>query len=456
MKRYVHYIIALLVAGTLASCKIGKSYVRPDLSLPDSLARQQDSLSFADAEWQTVYKDTLLCRLIRQALDYNKDMQIAAARVKELAALKRIDFANLFPEVGLRVYGEKEGDNYGGNNYDSDNQFDLKATVAWELDLWGNLRWAQDKSLAEFMASVENQRALRMSLVAQVAEAYFELVALDNELAIVRQTADARRESLHLTRLRYEGGLTSEVPYRQAQMELARTATLIPELENQVTLKENELAFLTGEYPHHISRSVQREDVQLPERLPVGLPSALLERRPDVRRAEQELVAANAEVGIALTDMLPRISLTASLGAENDEIPRLLASPYHLISGTLLQPVFAMGKNRARWKAKKAACEQAAYAYEKAVLGAFRDAYNTIAQYNKMNEIYATRLSLEQSSKETMELAQLQYVNGVIGYMDLLDAQRSYLDAQISLSNAIRDKQLMLVNLYKALGGGWK
>lgn len=459
MKNIFHLrplLLLLAAAALLSSCKLGQRYARPDLALPDSLAPGQDSLSFADVQWRAVYTDSALCGLIDCALQHNKDMRIAAARVKELAAMKRIDFARLFPEAGLRAYAEKEGENYGGGNYNADNELELKLVASWELDLWGNLRWARDKSLSEFVVSVENRRALQMSLVAQVASAYFELVALDNELAIVRQTVEARHESLYLTRLRYEGGLTSEVPYRQAQVELARTATLVPELEKQVTLKENELAFLTGEYPHRLPRAVALEDIPLPEHLPVGLPSTLLERRPDIRRAEQQLRAAHAAVGVAYTNLFPRITMTATLGAENDEFSHFLASPHHLIAASLLQPLFAMGKNRAMLKARKAACEGAAYAYEKAVLSAFKDACNAIADFNKMKEIYDTRRTLEHSSKTTLELAKLQYVNGVIGYMDLLDAQRTYLDAQISFNRAIRDKQLTLVNLYKALGGGWQ
>ena len=449
---------SLAVSLLLGSCQLGKHYTRPELELPQALGESQgtDSASLADYSWNQIYTDTLLQALIHRTLIYNKDMQMAVARVKELAALKRIDFANLFPSVGLRVYGEDESDNYGGHKYNPDDQYDLKGVISWELDLWGKLRWTRDASAAEFVGSIENQRALQMSLVAQVAQAYFELVALDNELSIVRQTVDARRESLHLARIRYEGGLTSEVAFRQAQVELARTATLVPDLERQVTLKENELAFLTGEYPHRIPRALLPQEVNFPQNLPVGLPSTLLERRPDVREAEQQLIAANAEVGVAYTSLFPNISLTAYLGAESEELKDLLKSPYHLVSVNLLQPIFAMGKNRARLKAKKAAYERATYAYEKAVLAAFKDAYNAIAEFNKMKEIYQRRLSLEQSSKSSLELAQLQYVNGAIGYMDLLDAQRTYLDAQIGLSNALRDRQLAMVNLYKALGGGWE
>ncbi len=460
MRKIVHCLCVTVLAFCFGSCQLGKQYARPQMELPrtlgDNLTDSIDSVSIADYSWESLYTDPRLQTLIRKTLTYNKDMLIAAARVKELAALKRIDYANMFPEIGLRVYGEKEGENYGGDNYDPDDQFDLKATASWELDLWGKLRWARDRSMADFMASIENQRALRMSLIAQVAQAYVELVALDNELAIVHQTVDARRESLHLVRLRYEGRIISEIPYRQAQVELARILTMVPDLERQIVVKQNELAFLTGEYPHGIDRTQMSVADSFPSVLPVGLPSALLERRPDVRQAEQELIAANADVGIAFTSLFPSIRLTGTWGAESDELGNLLQSPHHLLTGTLLQPIFAMGKNRARLKAQKAARERAAYAYEKAVLNAFKDAYNAISEFNKMKEIYDTRRRLEQSSKSMLELAQIQYISGYIAYIDLLDAQRTYFDAQLSLSNAVRDRLLALINLYQALGGGWQ
>lgn len=454
---FKYSIFSILAAAALSGCQLGKHYTRPQLELPETLdSLSVDSSSIGDYPWEQLYTDTTLQGLIRKTLTYNKDMLIAAARIKEMAAMKRIDYANLFPQVGVEVYAEKEAENYGGDHYKQSSEFDLKGTATWELDLWGKLRWAKDKSIADFVGSLENQSALKMSLIAQVAQSYFELVALDNELSIVKKTVDARQESLHLVRLRYEGGLIPEIPFRQAQVELARTATLVPDLERKITLKENEIAFLTGEYPHRIKRSVLPEEVILPGSLPVGLPSSLLERRPDVRKAEQDLIAANAAVGVAFTSLFPTISLTASFGGESAELHDLLKSPTHLLSASLLQPIFAMGKNRAMLKAKKAAYEQAVYAYEKTVLNAFKDAYNAISEFSKTKEIYETRLRLEQSSKIALDLAQLQYLNGYIGYIDLLDAQRGYLDAQIALNNAIRDKQLTVVNLYKALGGGWQ
>ena len=340
------------------------------------------------------------------------------------------------------MYTQKEASNYGGDKYSNDPETGAKATVSWEVDLWGNLRWAKDKSMADFLGSIEAQRALKMSLIAEVAQAYFELVALDNELAIVKQTLNAREEGVRLAKIRFEGGLTSETSYQQAQVEYARTATLVPDLERKISIKENDIAFLAGEYPKQIERSIMPDEVKLPESLPIGLPSTLLERRP--------------AVGIAYTNMFPKLSLTAQYGLESGEMSDLLKSPIHYLSANLLGPIFAMGKNRAIVKAKKAAYEQECYNYEKSVLTAFKDARNAIVDFNKIKEIYESRLQLERSSKTNMELAQLQYINGVIGYLDVLDAQRSYFDAQIGLSNAIRDKQITMVRLYKALGGGWQ
>lgn len=455
MKHILTYILFLGVC--LTSCQLGKHYTRPDLHLPERLdSMATDTMSIADFRWWEIYTDTTLQTLIRQTLEHNKDMLTAAARLKEMAAQKRIAYANLFPEVKGQLYTDKEAENYGGESYESVPEYSAKFIASWELDLWGNLRWAKDRSMAQFLQAVENQRALRMTLVAQVAQAYFELVALDNELAIVKQTLRARQESVHLAELRFNGGLTSETAYQQAQVELARTATLVPDLERAIALKENDISFLAGRYPSTVERSHHPQDIRLPETLPAGLPSSLLERRPDVRAAEEALIAANAEVGIAYTNLFPRITLTAHYGLESEEFRDFLHSPYHFLSANLLTPLFAMGKNRAALKAKKAACEQAAYQYEKAVLSAFKDARNAIVEFNKIQDIYDAQLELEQAARKSIDLTRTQYLNGYISYLDMLDAQRTYLDAQIALSNAVRDKQIALVQLYKALGGGWE
>lgn len=455
--RMKHFVYIILFSLCTVSCQLGKHYARPDLHLPALLdSTTTDTTSIADFRWWELYTDTTLQKLIRETLEHNKDMLTAAARLKEMAAQRRIAYADMFPQVNGRLYTDKEAENYGGDNYKSTPEYTAKFIASWELDLWGNLRWAKDKSMAQFVQAVENRRALQMTLVAQVAQAYFELVALDNELAIVKQTLSAREESVRLARLRFNGGLTSEAVYQQAQVELARTATLVPDLERSIALKENDINFLAGRYPEKVERSHHPQDIRLPETLPAGLPSSLLERRPDVRAAEEALIAANADVGIAYTNLFPRITLTAHYGLESEEFKDFLHSPYHFLSANLLTPLFAMGKNRAALKAKKAAYEQAVHQYEKAVLSAFKDARNAMVEFNKVQDIYDSRLKLEQAARKSTSLTRTQYMNGYISYLDWLDAQRTYLDAQIALSNAVRDKQIAMVQLYKALGGGWE
>ena len=391
-----HFVYIILFSLCTVSCQLGKHYARPDLHLPALLdSTATDTTSIADFRWWELYTDTTLQKLIRETLEHNKDMLTAAARLKEMAAQRRIAYADMFPQVNGRLYTDKEAENYGGDNYKSTPEYTAKFIASWELDLWGNLRWAKDKSMAQFVQAVENRRALQMTLVAQVAQAYFELVALDNELAIVKQTLSAREESVRLARLRFNGGLTSEAVYQQAQVELARTATLVPDLERSIALKENDINFLAGRYPEKVERSHHPQDIRLPETLPAGLPSSLLERRPDVRAAEEALIAANADVGIAYTNLFPRITLTAHYGLESEEFKDFLHSPYHFLSANLLTPLFAMGKNRAALKAKKAAYEQAVHQYEKAVLSAFKDARNAMVEFNKVQDIYDSRLKLE-------------------------------------------------------------
>lgn len=454
MKRYI-YIITVLIF--LSSCKIGKDYARMELDMPENYSEYLgDSTSFADMKWWDVYADTNLRKLINSTLENNKDMKIAVAKVKEMATKKQIDFANYFPQINGSAYAQNEGLNYGGDSYKNDFEFGVKANISWELDLWGNIRWANEKSMAEYLSTIEGQRALMMSLVAEVAENYFDLVALDNELRIVKQTLIAREEGVKLAKIRFEGGLTSETSYQQSQLEYAKTATMIPDLEKKIAIKENEILKLSGTYPVMVQRVAIQNNLTLPDSIPLGLPSDLLERRPDVKMAEQKLIAANASVGLTYTNMFPRVVLNPVVGFETDEFATILSSPMFFIGANLMSPLFNMNKNRNKYKAQQYAYEQECYRYEKVVISAFYDVMNAMIEFNKIKEIYQTRLMVERSAKVTMELAQLQYINGVIGYLDVLDAQRNYFNAQISLSNAYHDKQVTMVKLYKALGGGWE
>lgn len=460
MFRYGAYVAAtLLIAVGMCSCMLGRHYSSPDLNLPDSadsMADDNDSLLIADLAWWEVYSDTTLQNLIESTLANNKDMRIAAERVQELAQLRRVDNAALLPDVGVNAYAEPEWDNYGGNDPATSHEYGLKLQLGWEIDLWGRLRWQRQEGIAEYLESVEMQRALQMTLIAEVAQAYFELVALDNELAIVRQTLATRQEGVRQAKLRFEGGLTSEVAYQQSQVELASTATLVPELVSAITEKENEISFLAGRYPGRVERAKFDSAMLLPDNLPEGLPSELLMRRPDVRAAEQSLIAANAAVGVAYTDRFPRISLTGAYGLESSRVGDILRSPYGIIDGNILAPIFNFGARRARYRAQLHAYEQELARYEQTVLSVFQEVSNAITGYNSARETRILAENLERAALKYVELAQLQYINGVINYLDVLDAQRQYFDAQIGLSNAVRDEYVALVMLYKALGGGWQ
>lgn len=455
MKRQLYIALATVLLLGFSSCRIGQKYARPDLNLPAQIEAGTDSVSVADIPWESLYTDTVLQGLIAVALENNKDMKMAAAKIKEMMAAKRISFAAMFPEVDARVYGQKERLNYGGDNPKPDPEYGGKLALSWELDLWGNLRWANEAGIAAYMQSVEARRALQLTIVAEVAAGYYELCALDRELGIVQQTLAARREGLRLAKLRFEGGLTSETAFSQAQVELARTETLLPSLERRIKIKENDLSMLLGRYAGDIPRGRLLSEQQLPDMLPVGLPSSLLERRPDMRQAEQRLREANARVGVAHTDLFPKIRLTGNLGFESEELGDFVKSPAWFLAGDLLQPLFAMGKNKARLKAAKARYEQEVYGYQKSVLGAFKEVNNALVTIRKVKEVRASRARLEAAAQKYVDLAQLQYINGVTSYMDVLDAQRGLLDAQIGLNNAVLDELLSVVYLYKALGGGY-
>lgn len=448
--------IALLCA--LQSCMVGKRYARPDLHLPEQLAPAAtgDTLTLADVRWWDLYTDSTLRHLIDRTLEYNKDLLAAAERIRETGYLKRIGTSDLLPQISAKVAADREFENDGGVGESQSDSFEGKLLLTWELDLWGHLRWARQKGIAEYLQSVEARRALQISLIAQVARSYFELTALDNELAIVRQTLETRRQGEHQALLRFKGGLTSEITYQQARVELARTATLVPQLEQKIAAVENDLRLLTGQYPGPIDRGTLSLDSSLPDSLPVGLPSTLLRRRPDLQEAEQALIAAHAEVGMAYTDRFPRITFSGTYGLESSTFDGLFRSPYGFLGGQLLAPVFAAGKKKAVYKARQAAYQRQVYLYEKSVLTAFREVNDAIVAYNKAREACALKRRLEQAAHKYVDLAHLQYINGVIGYLDVLDAQRGYFDAQTGLSNAIRDEQIALVQLYKALGGGWE
>lgn len=451
-------VIILLSIIIFTGCKVSDMCKDPQVALPEHIAvdMEQDSLSIADLTWIEFFSDTLLTDLIEQTLEYNKDLLTASARVREYERLHGVTRAELFPEVGLEAYVDRETNKNPQDGMSVDLEVAAKLTFSWELDFFGRLRWNDRKALANYMQTIEAKRALQMTLVAEVATCYFELIALDRELEIVERTLITRQENLHQTKLRFEGGITSEIPYQQAQVEYAHTASLIPDLQKKIKLKENEISFLTGHIPSSIERS-NRQILAVPrDMIRLGIPSDLITRRPDIRQAEQVLNAAMAQVGVEWSNRFPRFVIGFDIGLENSDFQGFLKSPLTYMIGEVTSPIFAFGKKKAKYEASLEAYEAARYQYEKSVIQAFKEVDDAVTEYKSAE--YNTMLmnNLLTSSQKYINLARIQYLNGHINYIDVLDAQRSYFNAEIEYSNAIRDQYLALINMYKALGGGWQ
>lgn len=454
----VNNIIVIAFAILLASCSVSKNCKAPKLNLPSHIVNGlEDSVSIADAKWWEFYGDSTLCNIITKTLENNKDMLIAIEKMEKLQHLYKADKFNFLPSITGKGLVDAETKNYGGENFKRSDEYSAKGSLSWELDFFGSLRSAKQKNLAEFLASVEQKRATQMLLVANVASEYYKLLALDNELNIVKRTLMTRSDGVHQAKLRFEGGLTSETIYQQAKVEYASAAALIPELEKKIRISESTIALLMGEYPNwRIKRDIIKLDLSFPDSLSVGIPSTLLQKRPDVMAADQQLKSAMAAAGIAYADCFPKIIFNLGGGWENGELKDLLKSPFSYIAGNLLSPIIGYGNKRAKYKASISAYNEARLAYEKKVLEVFKEVDDAIITYKQAQQTKELKANLSEAAYKYVELAGLQYSSGSINYIEVLDAQRKYFDSQIGLSNAIRDQYLALVQLYKALGGGWE
>jgi multidrug efflux system outer membrane protein len=459
--KFIKYIITSCAALiVISSCGIAvKRCKEPSINLPAVMPNGElDSLTIADMKWWEFYGDTVLCKFISHALENNKDIMSAAARVQQMRSLNWASKTEWFPEVGLTAMADNEVENYVEKGHTETPQNDLKANLKWELDLWGNIKWSTRKAAAEYFASVEAERAMRITVIAEVATAYYQLMALENELLIVNRTLETRREGEEQARLRYEGGLTSETVYQQAKVEHATTASLIPAIKTRIELTKSSLNLLMGEYPdfelEYNRMKVLNRDI--PTDLPLGIPADLLKRRPDLRLSEQNLVSACAGVGIAYTDRFPKITINLAAGWENDSLLELLRAPYGLIAGNIAAPLLEFGRRKAKYEASIHAYDVARINYEKNVIMAFKEINDAVARYQNARMTTELKNNLREAALKYVELANAQYKYGDIKYINVLDAQRRYFDAQIGLSNAVRDEYLALVYLYKSLGGGWE
>ncbi len=455
-------ISAISMALTLTSCSGTRGLVTPRLDdMPASFTPGSgpatDSMSIADMAWWEIYSDSTLRHLMRTALDDNRDLLKAASRVEQARLQYGIARADLLPTVGVNIGYSHETNDYNGSGTTKDPEFDLKLPVTWEMNLMGSLLHARKGAGARFAATAEDYRAMRMTLIADVASAYFTLRSLTEELLIVRQTMRTRAESLEQARLRFEGGLTPETVYQQAKVEYSSAAALIPGLEQRVMASRNALALLTGHYPTDTlfaGGSVEVMDTPSGP-LPTGFPSSLLKRRPDLRASELRLRATMSDVGEKWADRFPSLRISLTPGFENDGLTRLLKSPFTYIAATVAGPVVDFGRRKKQWLIARQNYEQARLDYEKNVMTAFTEVSTAIDALAHSREARARQTDLRDAAAKYVQLARVQYRGGTLSYIDVLDAQRRYFDARIALNRAILSESLALVSLYKTLGGGW-
>lgn len=451
-------LIILMTIGLLCSCSGTKDLVPARLEMPRTFMAEStpDSLSIADMAWWEFFTDPTLKKIMSIALDNNRDLLKAAAKIEQMRQLYGITKADILPDVGFNIQYSHETNNYNNTGTQNDPEHDLKFPITWEINLWGSMTHARKAGKARFIASQEDYRAMRMELIAEVATAYIRLVALENELDIVRRTLLTRQESLNQAKIRFEGGLTSETVYQQAKVEYATAAALVPDLELRVASTRNALTLLMGEYPHEIlDERTFRFNTSLEDKIPIGVPSDLLKRRPDLRAAEQKLKAAMSDVGLSYADRFPSLKIGFTPGFENDGLKNFFKSPFTYVIGSVAGTIFDFGKKKRKYKAAIAVYDQTRYDYEQSVMRAFTEVNTAIVAYDGYKENTRLMTDLCDAAEKYVKLARLQYRGGTLNYIDVLDAQRRYFSAQTGVNNALRDEYLALINLYKTLGGGW-
>jgi outer membrane protein, multidrug efflux system len=452
-------------AVALSGCTLGPDYKRPPVVTPEAWRDlpTAESTSLANTPWWQLFADPTLDELIRIALAENKDVKIAAERIVEARAQYGFTKADQYPDIDATgVAGRARSSEVGpvpipaGTDPEA-SDYAAAVHVRWEIDFFGRFRRANEAERALLLATEEARRSVTITLVADVASAYMDLRAFDRELEISRRTLESRREYRELAKVRFEGGLTSELDYRQAEAEFYRTEALTYDFERLVAETENELSVLLGRNPHTLPRGTAIGDEPVPPAVPAGLPSDLLERRPDLLQAEQELVASNARIGEAKALLYPRIALTGSFGTESADLGDLFDAPARTWSfaANLLAPIFHGGRNKRRVEITESQNRQALYAYELAILQAFREVEDSLVQYRKFGQQRESQGHRVEAERKRLELSDMRYRGGVAPYLEVLDSQRSLFEAELDEVDAIRSELSSVIRLYKSLGGGW-
>jgi len=461
--------VALCMAAFLfTSCTVGPNYKRPVVNTPatyrgaetDAAAAPNATVSLGDEKWWTIFEDQQLQQLIRTALKQNFDVRLAAARILQAQEQVTITRSYQMPTVsgGPTVAGVRQPgipNVFPSYSYLADQ---LGPSASWNIDFWGRYRRATEAARANLRASEWGQRAVLSTLVANLATSYFELRELDLELEIAKRTLASRQESLKLTQTLEQGGATSLVDVRQAEQLVEQALALVPDTERAIQQTENQISILIGENPHEVVRGMALTEQPLRASIPAGLPSRLLERRPDIRQAEQQLVAANAQIGVARAQLFPQISLTGTAGLQSIGLGNLFDWPARAWNwtGAASQPIFNGGALRANVRLTQAQQQQALLTYQQAVQQAFRDVSDSLIAYSKYREFRTHQEALASAAQGASELSHTRYQGGVTSYLEVLTNETNYFTAELGLARARLGERLALVQIYDALGGGWE
>ena len=460
MRRFSALSLAVLA---LAGCAVGPDYKRPAVESPQSWRVADKAVdNVADTAWWGQFGDPVLDNLIRTALRENLDLQIATARIDEFAGRYGFTRADLFPQVGAgasagrqRSTGETGNTLPSGYNLTLDS-YSATLNAGWEVDLWGRIRRATEAARADLIGTEEGRRGVILSLVGSVAGSYVNLLDLDRQLVIARETVKSRGESLELFRIRFEGGFSSEIEYVQVKSLYEEAMATIPAIEKAISQQENALSVLLGRNPGPIPRGKTIDGLALPA-IPAGLPSDLLERRPDLLAAEQALVSANAQIGVAKAAYYPSIGLTGFFGYASADLSDLFSGPAKVWSYSVpvSMPIFTAGKIAGSVQAAEAIQQQALAGYRQAVQNAFREVDDALVGQARTREQLSSQSSQVKALEKYVELARLRFDNGYTSYLEVLDAERSLFNAQLSYVQNQRVLFQAVINLYKAMGGGW-
>jgi multidrug efflux system outer membrane protein len=467
-------VLVALIVLLMVGCRVGPDYKRPAVDVPASyrqtlapdIAPASAAPSIADEQWSTVFQDLVLKQLIQEALANNLDLRITAQRVLEAQAQVGIARSQQLPSIGgggsysaLQIPSSFAGTNSNGTTANSFfNGGGLSASAAWNLDFWGLYRRQTEAARAELLASEWGRRATRTTLIQSVAEAYFELRSLDAQMTITENTIKARQDSLQLTQTLEEHGAGSLADVRQAEQLLHEAQANLPDQRRQIAIQENTISILLGHNPGAIDRGLQIDKQPHPQKIRVGIPSQLIERRPDIQQAEAKLVAANARIGVARAQYFPQISLTSLGGSASNQLNSIFAGPnaYWYAAGSISEPIFDGGRIRSNYRLSKAQEQEMLLEYQKTILNALRDVSNSLVTYKETRERRKEQSEQVKSAADAVRLARLRFSGGNTSYLEVLTTDTNLYSAQLLLAQAQQQEAASLVQIYAALGGGWQ